>query len=205
MPRNQALNEQMRAESRARIIASARKLFAERGYYRCKVSDIAREAGMSTGNVYWYYPGKEDVLRAVLADGLEAHEAVLGQAATHPGPAREKLDHLLERYVLFCRERSEFFAVLISILGHSGAPYLAQLGFDMRQIGRSYHRHLTSIFAQGQAEGTVLDVEPNLLAMFFFSLFNGLLLTYGDDWRTIPPDAIKAAVLRLLGVRQRGP
>jgi len=202
MPRDQALNERMRAESQARIITAARKLFAERGYFSCKVSDIAREAGMSTGNVYWYYPGKEDVLRAVLADGLGAHEALLAQAAAHPGTSREKLDYLLERYLRFCHEQGEFFAVLISILGHGGVPDLEQLGFDMREIGQAYHRHLTSIIAQGQAEGAVLDAEPNALAMLFFSLFNGLLLTYGEDWHMLPLDAIKAGVLRLLGVRQ---
>jgi hypothetical protein len=35
--------------------------------------------------------------------------------------------------------------------------------------------------------------------MFFFLFFNGMLLTYGEDWHVLPPDVIEAAVLRLLG------
>ena len=202
MPRNRELNEQMRAESQAQIVAAARKLFAERGYFSCKVTDIAREAGMSTGNVYWYYSGKEDLLKVVLANGFEAHEAMLREAAAHSGAAREKLDRLLERYLLFCREQSEFFDILISIVGNSGLPYLEKLGFDMPQTGASFHRHLAAIIAQGQAEGTILELEPNVLAMFVFSFFNGMMLTYGEDWHSLPPEAIKAAVLRLLGVGQ---
>lgn len=202
MPRNKELNEQMRAQSWAQIVSTARRLFAERGYFSCKVTDIARGAGMSTGNVYWYFDGKEEVLKAVLADGFQAHETVLHEAAIHPGTAREKLDYLIAQYLAFCQEQGEFFAVLISILGHSGAPYFEKLGFDMREIGMAYHRHLAAIIAQGQAEGTIMDLEPNFLAMLFFSLFNGLLLTYGEDWHALSPEMIQAAILRLWGAKQ---
>ena len=202
MPRNKDQSEQMRAQSRAQILAAARRLFAERGYYNCKVSDIAREAGMSSGNVYWYFAGKEEVLKAVLADGFQAHERVLRQAAAHPGTAQAKLAHLVEQYAAFYQEQGRFFAVLLAILSHNGAPYLEKLGFDMREIGASYHQHLAGILVQGQHEGTVADLQPDLLAMLFFSLFNGLLLTYGDKgWHMLPPETLQAAVLRLVGAR----
>lgn len=205
MPRSKELSEQMRTQSREQIVATARRLFAERGYYSTKVSDIAREAGMSAGNVYWYFAGKQEVLRAVLANGFETHEALLREAAAHPGTAQERLRYLVAQYLVFCEEHSAFLSVLISILGHSGAAFFDELGFDMREVGMSFHRHLTAILAQGQADGTVAHLEPDLLAMFFFSLFNGMMLTYGEDWRMIPPQAIEAAVLRLLGSPQAAP
>jgi AcrR family transcriptional regulator len=34
--------------------------------------EIAREAGMSQGNVCWFFKSKEDLLKAVLADGFAA-------------------------------------------------------------------------------------------------------------------------------------
>jgi TetR/AcrR family fatty acid metabolism transcriptional regulator len=199
MPRNKEQNERMRAQSKRQIMDAARQLFAEHGYYTCKMTDIARKAEMSTGNVYYYYPSKQEVLKAILADGFETHEEVLREASANLGTAEEKLHHLVEQYLAFCQEQSAFFAVLISILGHSGDSYLEALGFDMRAIGASFHHHLTAVLVQGQAEGTVIDLEPNVLAMFFFSLFNGLLLTYGEDWHVLPPEVIQGAVLRLVG------
>jgi AcrR family transcriptional regulator len=199
MPRGKELNEQMRAESQAQIIATARRLFATQGFFSCKMTDIAREAGMSTGNLYWYYEGKEAILKAVLADGFQTQTAVLQEAAAHPGTAQEKLDLLIDRYLAICHDHSQFFAVLLSLLGHGGEPILKKLGFDMPRIGMRYHQLLGTILAQGQAEGTVMDLEPNVLVMFFFSLFNGMLLTYSNDWHKLPPEMIKAAALRLLG------
>ncbi len=201
MPRSKALNQQMRAQSQGQIIAAARRLFATQGYFSCKVTDIAREAGMSTGNVYWYYDGKEAILQAVLADGFETQERTLQEAAPHPGTAREKLGYLIEQYLALCQEHNQFFAILLSLLGHGDERRFQELGFDMSKIGARYHELLTSIIAQGQMEGTVIDLDPNVLAMFFFSLFNGMLLTYGDDWQTLPPETIQATVLRLLGAK----
>lgn len=200
MPKSKAASERMRAESRRQILAAARRLFAQRGYFTCKVSDIAREAGMSQGNVYWYFPTKDDVLRAVLAEGFGALEAVTAEVAARPGTAREKLDYLLDRMLAMFREQTEFVAILGALLAHGGAPLLQQLGFDMEQIGARYHRNLGLVFAQARAEGIVADVDPNLLVVFFFSLFNGLLITYGRDWPDLPAEPVRAAALRLLGV-----
>ena len=47
MPRNREQNEQMRTQSRKQILDVARRSFAQRGYFRVKMADIARDAGMS--------------------------------------------------------------------------------------------------------------------------------------------------------------
>ena len=59
MPRNKALSEQMRAESREKILSTARALFAEYSYAGCSMSDIASRAKMSKAN--------KKILDAVLA------------------------------------------------------------------------------------------------------------------------------------------
>lgn len=204
MVRGEKASEQMRAQSRAQILSAARKLFAENGYYNCKVADIAREAGMSQGNLYWYFPSKEEVLKAVLASGFDRVDSLLADAAKHPGDALSKLDYLLEQYLAFAREQGEFQAVFLSLLGHGGMPLMRQLGFDTVDIGMRYHHHLSAILAQASTEGTVADIDPNFLAVFYFSFFNGLLLTYRDDWAMLPPELIRQAVLRMLGYPGEG-
>jgi AcrR family transcriptional regulator len=199
MPRSKAASEQVRAASRAQILDAAGRVFAARGYFDAKVADIAREAGMSQGSVYWYFASKQDVLKAVLADGFEAVERPLRETAALEGSGREKLEHLIGQYIGLGRERAAFFTVFLSLLGHGGTPFLRGLGFDTLQIGQRYHQHLSAILQQARGEGTVADVETNLLAVFFFSFFNGLMLTYADDWTKLPPELIRDTVMRMLG------
>lgn len=202
MPRNKIVSEQMRAQTQEKILTNARKLFAERGYYNCKISDIAREAGMSQGILYWYFASKEELLKSVLADGFETLGQMTEAAASRAGTAQEKLNSLLDDYIIFGREKGEFTAIFMSLMSHGGTPLVQQLGFDTLQIGMRYHQALASILAQGQAEGIVIPgIEPNILGMFFFALFNGLMITYGKSWLEVPDQLVRQAVLRLLGSR----
>ncbi|MDO4556920.1 MAG: helix-turn-helix domain-containing protein [Lachnospiraceae bacterium] len=48
------------------ILQSAEELFAKKGYRNTTIADIAKNAGISVGNIYRYYKGKEQILEDVL-------------------------------------------------------------------------------------------------------------------------------------------
>lgn len=54
------------SETRNRIVAAARQLFWEKGYNTTSVADILKSAGVNSGSLYHFFPGKQDVLLAVL-------------------------------------------------------------------------------------------------------------------------------------------
>ncbi|MBE0481128.1 MAG: helix-turn-helix transcriptional regulator [Dehalococcoidia bacterium] len=99
MPRSKKLSDRMRAESRTQILSAARRLFADNGYFKCRVSDIAQAADMSQGNVYWYFTSKEEVLKAVLAVGFEAVERVLEETSLQTGSGLQQLTDLTDKYI----------------------------------------------------------------------------------------------------------
>lgn len=201
-PRSQKLNEEMRTQSINALVTTARRLFAERGYFNCKVSDIAQAAGMSQGNVYWYFPSKEELLKAVLADGFEALGHLLEQAASGPDTCPQKVETLLDELLVFLQERGTFNQVLLSLLGHGGPEFIGQLGIDMGQMGLRYTQAVAGIVTQGQAEGVIPeDLDPTVQSMFFFGLFNGLNLTYGQEWAALPRSVLRDTLFRLLAIQ----
>jgi TetR/AcrR family fatty acid metabolism transcriptional regulator len=52
-------------EKTALILDAAVKVFADKGYYGARVSDIAQEAGIAYGLVYHYFKNKEDLLISI--------------------------------------------------------------------------------------------------------------------------------------------
>lgn len=202
MPRTKIQTEQIRAESRAKIIATARSLFAERGFGGCNVSEIAKQAGMSQGNLYWHFTSKEAIFRAVLVEGFQAIGGTMTEAATSAGSGLEKFDRFLGAFLALTRDEGgdEFVMIILTFLGQGGTGKFAEFGISTEQIGSGYHQALNAIFAQGQADGSFrADLEPNLLTTFFFSFINGLMLMYPREWRDIPDAVIREALLRLLG------
>jgi AcrR family transcriptional regulator len=83
-------------DRRSRILASARKAFLRFGFERASIADIAGGAGVSRTALYHYFPGKEEVLRAVVD---ELHAATLQasrEALAEPKPIDALLIGLLE-------------------------------------------------------------------------------------------------------------
>jgi len=193
-----------RAASRARIVAAARALFAERGFAACRVADVARRAGMSPGNVYWHFDSKEAILQAILAEGFANLEAMAAGVAAEYGPARRKLDLLLERTLALYGTSGEFTVILGGLLGEGGRELVRSLGFDLAEIERRAHANLRRVFAEARSEGAVEAADPDLLVVFYLAFFDGLRITRGNLWPSLPPDALRDAALRLVGYRPAG-
>jgi len=88
MPYRRTANVERRLASRhAAIIAAARQTAAEGGMAAVQIAPVARRAGIATGTVYRYFPGKTDLVEAVLAE-IAAREigALQRAAAVAPGP-----------------------------------------------------------------------------------------------------------------------
>lgn len=83
-------SEKVRAAARARILRSARKLFAERGYHETTMQDIVRDAKTSIGNAYFYFANKVDLLTSLLEEGIRDSVARADEviATVEPGSAR---------------------------------------------------------------------------------------------------------------------
>jgi hypothetical protein len=88
-------------------------------------------------------------------------------------------------------------------MAHSGTPFIQELGFNMPDIGMRYHNNLEKIFTGARAEGVVSDLDPMTLTMFFYAFFNGLIITYGDQWTQQPKPILRDSVLRLLGAETK--
>ena len=77
-------------ERRGQILRAAVKLFSDRGYYTTTISQIAREAGVSTGLIYQYFGDKDDILFLSLKLVLETYEKEIP-------PRLEGVKHPVER------------------------------------------------------------------------------------------------------------
>ena len=78
----------MRPTRQQEIIDAAREEFVEQGYGAASIRDIAQRCGMSMSALYHYYPGKQDLLKAILDEGVEAYFDACERALAAAGPIR---------------------------------------------------------------------------------------------------------------------
>jgi AcrR family transcriptional regulator len=69
--RRRPTRAQKRAANRERILAAARAVFGARGYHAATIEEIADEAGLSNGAIYYNFQNKEELFLALLDERLE--------------------------------------------------------------------------------------------------------------------------------------
>lgn len=143
------------------ILDTMQKLISEKSSQAISVSDIAREAGIGKGSIYYYFKSKEEILEAVIertySKAIEESERLL--KVSH-------LDALTKMEIIFraCRdssselllqESSTFLEMQQSALVHQ--QYIRIIIKKLRPI-------LADIIRQGNQEGTMYCESPDEVA-----------------------------------------
>jgi AcrR family transcriptional regulator len=153
------LRERKKAQTRQAIAEAAQRLFAERGFDAVTVADVAREADVSQGTVFNYFPTKEELFYS----GMVVFEAELVEAV-RARPAGESVLAAFRRFVLEGSGRlaAEEVAEVIATAGRvvTGSPALQA---RERAIVAEYTDALAALLAEETGAGAD-DVELHAVA-----------------------------------------
>src|SRR5579883_3194451 len=82
-------------ETRERILVAAEELFRRIGYHKTTVGDIAQALGMSSANIYRFFPSKNAIVEALCGKLLGSLLEEARAAAGAPGAPSERIFNLL--------------------------------------------------------------------------------------------------------------
>src|ERR1700749_5023923 len=82
-------------ETRERVLVAAEELFRRIGYYKTTVGDIAHGLGMSSANIYRFFPSKNAIIEALCGKLLGELLDAATSAADAPGKSSERVACLL--------------------------------------------------------------------------------------------------------------
>jgi AcrR family transcriptional regulator len=118
-------------DRRDELLATAARLFAQRGYHSVSVDDLAAAVGIAGPSIYHHFAAKLDVIVDVISVGanqlLDSTERALADAHDDT----QRLDAMLGAYVTFSLTHSDLMDVLITEVAHLPEPH--RTGFRMTQ------------------------------------------------------------------------
>ena len=152
------------AVSRARIVAMAAPLFAERSYGATSIRDIAQAAGMTTASLYYHFSGKDELFAAVHARALQNVADAVARAAENLEEPWERLEAAAAAHCLALTEKGTA-AVLVDMMYGGAQDVRAEL---VRQRDE-YER-----FFRGFVDAAPMraDVDRRLLRLQILGSFN---------------------------------
>ncbi len=100
-----------RGDTRARIQQVALELFAEQGYERTSLREIAERLGVTKAALYYHFKSKEDIVRSFTEDYFGRLDALIAWGHEQP-PGPDTAQELLDRYISVVMEGGEVFRFL---------------------------------------------------------------------------------------------
>ena len=89
-------NQERREQSTEQVLASALKLFVTRGYGSTSIDDIARDAGLTKGAVYFYFKGKSALLVELLTQSTALYDEIFVRMQSSDCSAPDQLEMFVE-------------------------------------------------------------------------------------------------------------
>ena len=180
------IQELVTAARRKQILDAATQVFAEKGFHRATIKDIARVAGIADGTIYTYFASKDEVLLAVLDRLNETTERkqqfVLGDEQDLKAFFRA---YLQQRMALLWPNAEVFRAVLPELLvnGELRKRYYEQVLAPTIAVGEQ--------FFQAQSEQLQINIPLTVRAIAGTLLGLLLLQLLGDQeiaeqWEELP-------------------
>lgn len=159
------------ARTRQRLVEAAATVFSEYGYSAARIADMVRMAGISHGNFYRHFPGKDEILLAVLEEPLAELRRASSRGPDHPATVdRAELIEANTRYFTAYARQRHLFRVMREAAAVN--PDFARLWLSVRQgfVGRTAH-WLAALVEAGQLEP---GVDVDLLAETLGSMMEHL-------------------------------
>ena len=160
------------------IIEAARACFARQGFHQTSVQDICKEADLSPGAVYRYFPSKEHIIAATCLDCQQGIIDMISAAKSQGDSPLQTVKIIMDHGFSMLSSDSFIEFGMMNVQGWSEAmrskevrEALLTATFDT--LGQA----LTELFQEAQERGELIqDVEPQAVAFTIMGMFHGLVL-----------------------------
>jgi AcrR family transcriptional regulator len=188
--------EESKANTRERLLAAARTVFARSGFHGASVEEIASEAGFSTGALYSNFDGKQDLFLAVMDRAIEEHAREISTAVAARSSVAERATGGARQWMRMIEREPEVLLLFVEFWAYGVRdaqvrPQVAAQFARVRQL-------LTTLIADGVREfGLKLDIPAEQLAVAIDALADGIARQKLADPDAVP-DELMGRVLSLL-------
>jgi AcrR family transcriptional regulator len=189
--------EQSRANTRERLLAAARSVFARSGFHGASVEEIASEAGFSTGALYSNFEGKEDLFLVLMEREIDEHAREVSEAVRARASVAERAAGGARQWMTTIEREPELLLLFMEFWAYgvrdpAVRPKVAERFAQVR-------RTLTGLIVDGVRDFDLeLAIPAEQLAIAIDALADGIARQKLADPDAIPDDLMGRIIGLLL-------
>lgn len=147
-------------ERRRQILEAATHVFAQKGFHKARVEEIATEAGIAKGTVYEYFPSKKELFRELIKYATSIYlEAFAAKMGANPA-VKERLIELFRTHLEFLGKHQDIARLLVMEYPNLGEEMYGWLLEQRQQVTHL----LEKMLAQGMSRRELRPLDQRLAA-----------------------------------------
>ena len=175
-PRGRATVRALRGgDKRERILDAAVRVFARKGLYLTRVSEVAKAAGVADGTIYLYFKSKDDLLVSLFEHRIERLLTYMDTELPRVASATYKLQRIIELQ-LGLLEGERDLAEVVTVILRQSTKLMKEYAAPKFT---AYFDAIAKVIAEGQASGELrADISPHLAARAIFGALDAITMTW---------------------------
>ena len=148
-----------------RIIKAATKIFAKKGFFKAKVSDIAKEAQVADGTIYLYFENKDDILISLFEEQMQLVLENMRQQLSEEEDAVKKIERFAVTHLKLI-ESNKNVAEIIQVELRQSTKFMKEY---KNERFMEYLNLIADIIEEGQKQGVFNKaIIPDIAKRAFF-------------------------------------
>jgi len=176
--------------TRENILDAALTVFSRKGYALSTLEDIAKEAKVTRGAIYWHFDNKVKIYASLVEERSNKAFAMFSEIINKKMSPTQKLRQLLIQPLLYIEKNVEYRAIL-ELTTFKTEVTEDMIPFMQKKVenNRMLVEYFTKIVEEGRATGEInWDVNPNVAALSIIGFLNGTLLLWLTDETAFSPN-----------------
>lgn len=181
--------------SKQKIMDAAIKLFSELGFYRTSMDDIAKEAGVAKGTLYYHFEGKGQLFEQLVTEGLHTLMREMDTVMELGQPADVQIRAIIEKHVELFLRYSELVQIISNELSSGIEPDILN---RLRQLMATYIAFLTNALREGCEAGELNAIPFELTAVGIIGLIESVCSHYNRNKERMSVEEVYETVSSLV-------
>ncbi|MBL7175004.1 MAG: TetR/AcrR family transcriptional regulator [Desulfobacteraceae bacterium] len=153
------------SEKYHRIIDAATKIFAKKGFFQAKVSEIAKEARVADGTIYLYFEGKDAILISLFEEQMELVLDNMRAQISKEEDAAKKIEKFALTHLKLIEKNRDMAEIIQVELRHS-SKFMKEY---KNEKFAEYLNIIDEIIREGQEKGIFKkEIIPSIAKRAFF-------------------------------------
>jgi AcrR family transcriptional regulator len=170
--------ERERERRRQQIMVAAKRVFAEKGFNKATMEDIAKEAELSPGTLYLYFKNKDELYASLSLRILQYLLMRLEHVNRTTTDSPQNRIQALKEAMYDVYEFDPLILINMFHLQSSDAlkNLTPNLLNEIQNLSRSSIEAMASLFESGVKDGVFIDKRPLAIADIIWAMFSGVVL-----------------------------